>query len=1609
MFLGDKWALDLWPWWNIRKVLILMILLLLQIKADLNGKKENQFIWKTGHWGRCMGDCGPGGIQSRTVWCVHIEGWTAHHSNCKEHDRLTSQRHCFKICDWHNELFEWDVSDWEDCVLVPFAHGEVKPWTSECVTAQHGLQHRNVRCIQQLNRTVVANEICEYFTPQPPVEQACLIPCPRDCVVSEFSPWSECSKACGKSLQHRTRSVISPPLYGGLKCPNLTESRSCNYRIACPVDEEHKYNLKVGPWSECRLPHLKEVNLSGRTMLDFSSDSTERSTFKHQSYKHHHSKPWEIEIGYQTRQVRCTRSDGKNAMLSICTQGNTPLTFQSCVIPKDCDTSEWSPWGLCSKTCQSGDLTPGFRSRSRNVKHLALGGGRECPQLEEKEACNIGGELLPLCPRFLWKSSEWKECQVAPLFDQQDPRRSNRIGLCGGGIQTREVYCSQTVTDPGMLQANEVTRPVELKSCTGHIPATSQLCSVQCPVACVVSSWSAWGLCISENCQEPQRKKGFKMRRRYVIGESIGSGESCSHLVESLPCEDPTCFRWVSSGKGICVADNGDCGQGKYIQKGECKNDEGEKVPDELCIDDPSFAPTVCHLACSADCVTSEWSSWSSCSHSCSSKNAEGKQNRRKFILALPGEGGKACPPSQALQEYRLCNEHSCTAFYWETSPWGPCSEDTLITALNATTSWNGAVTCGVGIQNRKVFCMKNNASQGTSRRCSDSTRPETVRPCLLPCRKDCLVTPFSEWTPCPTICQQGKCNMSFIRQSRYRIIIQEAANGGQECPDTLFEERECEEIPICPTYRWKTHKWNQCVLVPDSVRQGILGANEACGSGLQSRAVTCISDEGLSAEVTECLIWSDPMPPLVQECLMACRDDCTFTPWSKFTPCPADCESKRNRRRSLTGRSRKRDKCQNAEIYPQVETEACPCEVFTAKPYGNWSDCIIPEERSDLQLAVKVHGDIKECGEGVQRRAMSCHDQNGRLVDPSYCNGSGYVEKSCVVPCPFDCKLSGWSSWSPCSSSCGTGVKIRSKWLKEKPYNGGRPCPKLDLKNQVYEAVPCYSECNQYSWVADPWSPCRTDSVEKSPHCGKGIQTRKIRCVNGTEDGDGETVISTRCSQYEIPADTQNCTIFCLDDCVMSEWGQWSKFPQMCDSNGMRTRNRFPLRSPVNSKTCHEDSQTEPCILNQNCFHYRYNLTEWSTCQLSENATCGPGIRTRILDCIRSDGKSVHMKYCEKVNSGKPMKMSLHCLVECAVDCQLSLWSPWSQCSQTCGAGGQTRRSRNIIMQTQGEGRPCPTQLTQYQNCPVYPCYDWVVGEWTQCKVEGGQCGDGLQVRNLTCVVHDAVLSDSAKQVESNWCGAIPSRDNALQLPCYVPCPGDCHLTEWSVWSACELTCIDGRSFETIGRQSRSRAFIIQSIENQESCPEQVLETRPCIGGKCYRYEWKASLWSDNERNVWCQRSDGINVTGGCLKQTKPATTRHCDPPCKKPFSYCTQNGVCGCEKGYAEVMRSNGFLDYCIKIPGLEDKKADVKTFSGKNRHVNSKLPDIFKGWSIQPLDPDGRIKMWVYGVSVVGFLLIVFLIFTSYLVCKKPKEHQNTPQQKPLSLAYDGDIDM
>ncbi|XP_072253400.1 thrombospondin type-1 domain-containing protein 7B [Leuresthes tenuis] len=1617
---------------NFLNLFFLLSLFSIPVPSDIVLPKDRHFLWKAGQWGQCTGEeCGSGGVQTRTIWCIHVEGWTTHHSHCQHMDKPESQRQCFKMCDWHQDLFEWEVSGWGVCVLVPFFSNELKLRMAECITAQHGIQRRSIHCVRTSNRTTVTSRICEFFSQKPPVEQACLIPCPQDCVVSDFTSWSSCSKTCGAGLQHRTRHVLATPMYGGTNCPNFTETRTCTKSVDCPVaEDEYQYNLKVGAWSECRLLHHKEAPFSGRTTVDFSTSSNENNTVTfrtlashhHSHHKYHHrthmqiKQPMslELEVGYQTRHVRCTRNDGKNVMLSLCTKDNSHLTFQACVMPKECQTSDWTSWSPCSKTCRSTDLSPGYRLRSRIMTQIPHGRGKRCPTLEEKEACNIIGDLLPKCPRYMWRTTDWGECRILPLLSQQDRRLANISNLCGGGIQTRKIYCVHVPDDSAPHHRKEVSRPVNARLCEGAEPPLAiQNCSVPCQHHCLLSQWSQWSACLHENCKEPQGKKGFRQRRREVLWESGGTLGTCPHLTEFIPCEDPACYLWLVQQEGGCIPTKGSCGPGSAVQNATCVSAEGEDVLNTHCVDDPPPTEEACEVPCPADCVVGSWSSWSSCSHSCATKTAEGRQSRTRTVLAIPGKAGKACPAASALEEWRVCNDHPCTFFYWEASVWGPCIKDPSAD-LNGTSFWNWTSTCGVGVQSRKVSCMKMNVGPVISKRCSDSSRPETVRPCSLPCKKDCIVTPFSEWTACPSTCLPE--NTTSSTQSRYRTIIQRPANGGQECPDTLYEERECESHCVCPEYRWRTHKWHSCTLVPDSVRRGLSGSGEACGNGLETRGVSCIEENGELANLTECLRWAGPLPPQIRECWVACKDDCTLTAWSKFSDC-AGCGSLRTRKRSLTGRSKKKERCLNEKLYPLEETEACPCDEFLSQPYGNWSECILPDPSTLVSLQGWMsHREVKECGQGLRYRAVACINQQGHLVNPMLCTDSGYIMEVCHTPCPLDCKLSDWSSWSACSALCGSGLKIRSRWLREKAFNGGRPCPKLDLKNQVYEAVPCDRECSQYEWRTEPWSICTINAMNDLPACGEGVQSRKIRCVKkGAMSREDGSVDDSLCDQDEMPPRAQVCYLACPSDCVMAPWGPWNSCPLQCDPGTARNRSRVIIRLPSSdSAACPELIQSDPCVLNSTCFTYQYKVTDWSTCQLNENAICGQGSRLRLLDCVRSDGKIVELQKCEQFGLINEWRLLESCVVDCPVNCILSDWSPWAECSHTCGSQGQSVRTRRILQEAHEEGRPCPIRLTQTKPCPIRPCYVWLLSDWFPCTVEGAECGEGVRRRNLSCVIHWGNWDGSAPQpADTELCGDILRQrvQQEMEQLCFIPCPGDCHLTEWSSWSSCQLTCLEGRSFESTGRQARSRAVIIQALENQDNCPHQVFETRPCKGGKCHSYQWKTGGWNNNQRAVWCQRSDGVNVTGGCFLQKRPTTLRHCHPPCTKPFSHCTPSGVCGCEKGYTEVMTSHGFLDYCTRTPGMDiSKKADVKTNSGRLKPGPPQASDPFSEWTLRPVGPDGRVKLWVYAVTVVGFIIILFIIALSFMVCQ-PSTNTKTspPPQKPLTLAYDGDMDM
>lgn len=80
--------------------------------------------------------------------------------------------------------------------------------------------------------------------------------------------------------------------------------------------------------------------------------------------------------------------------------------------------------------------------------------------------------------------------------------------------------------------------------------------------------------------------EGLKLRRRQIINEPTEGPETCPHLEEAVPCEDPTCYSWQLVRLDPCVPrDEKICGPGTRFAHVKCVNNSGESTVRRFCIE----------------------------------------------------------------------------------------------------------------------------------------------------------------------------------------------------------------------------------------------------------------------------------------------------------------------------------------------------------------------------------------------------------------------------------------------------------------------------------------------------------------------------------------------------------------------------------------------------------------------------------------------------------------------------------------------------------------------------------------------------------------------------------------------------------------------------------------------------------------------------------------------------------------------------------------------------------------------------------------------------------------------------------------------------------------
>ncbi|XP_077382536.1 adhesion G protein-coupled receptor B1 isoform X3 [Festucalex cinctus] len=180
-------------------------------------------------------------------------------------------------------------------------------------------------------------------------------------------------------------------------------------------------------------------------------------------------------------------------------------------------------------------------------------------------------------------------------------------------------------------------------------------------------------------------------------------------------------------------------------------------------------------------------------------------------------------------------------------------------------------------------------------------------------------------------------------------------------------------------------------------------------------------------------------------------------------------------------------------------------------------------------------------CGEGWQSRTRFC-------VSSSYstqCSGPLQEQRTCnpaVCPASLFAVAGAWDEWSPwslCSSTCGRGLRARTRTCTP-PQFGGEPCegPEQQTKFCNIAVCPVDGEWNEWS----SWSSC-------SSSCSNGTMQRTRECNGPSYGGSecrGDWLETVECFLGECPVDGR-----------WQPWSLWSGCSKTC-GGGNQQRNRI-------------------------------------------------------------------------------------------------------------------------------------------------------------------------------------------------------------------------------------------------------------------------------------------------------------------------------------------------------------------------------------------------------------------------------------------------------------------
>ncbi|XP_030631681.1 ADAMTS-like protein 2 [Chanos chanos] len=295
-----------------------------------------------------------------------------------------------------------------------------------------------------------------------------------------------------------------------------------------------------------------------------------------------------------------------------------------------------------------------------------------------------------------------------------------------------------------------------------------------------------------------------------------------------------------------------------------------------------------------------------------------------------------------------------------------------------------------------------------------------------------------SAYAPCSSTCTTG-ISTSYALCVRYDgLEVDESHCDALTRPEPTHEFCTGKECPP----RWETSRWSEC--------------SRTCGEGYQFRTVRCwkMMAPGLDSSVYDELCQAaDLQKPMARK---ACKSKGCGPQWevSDWSECSARCGGRGLRSREV--RCSMETQLCNETMRPvsEKECEGPPCD--RRWTVSDWGPCSGP------------------CGEGRMSRYVVCKNSDGQVISDGQCDLD--LKPLSVQPCGDKNCPAHWveQEWEPCNATCGRGVKTRQVVCAGLVNGVFKEFPEqmCDRALRPEETTACFERpCSK--WFTTSWSQC--------------------------------------------------------------------------------------------------------------------------------------------------------------------------------------------------------------------------------------------------------------------------------------------------------------------------------------------------------------------------------------------------------------------------------------------------------------------------------------------------------------------------------------------------------